>query len=79
MKRLHGIAARSACDITENESTNSNATEEWLQLKSIPAYIYKMAHAALMPSSETNVTVSSKPKYIYLTHLHDIHQNANAA
>lgn len=79
MKRLHRIAARSACDIAESKSTNSNATEEWLQLKSIPAYIYKMAHSALIPSSETNLTFSSKAEHTYLMHLHDIHQNANAA
>lgn len=78
MKRLQGIVARSASDIKENKSTNSNTTEEWLELKSIPAYIYEMAHSALTYSYETNLTFSSKPKHIYLIHLHDIHQNANA-
>lgn len=48
MKRLQGITARSACDIKENKSTNSNVTEEWFELKSIPAYIYEMAHSALI-------------------------------
>lgn len=55
MKRLQGLAARSACDIKENKSTNSNITEEWLELKSIPAYIYKMAQSALIYSSEKNL------------------------
>lgn len=54
MKRLQGIAARSACDIKENKSSNSSATEEWLELKSIPAYIYKTEHSALIWCSETN-------------------------
>lgn len=48
MNRLQGSAAGSACDIKEKKSTNSNTTKEWLQLKSIPAHIYKMAHSALI-------------------------------
>lgn len=64
MKRLQSIAAGPACDIKENKFTYSNATKEWLELKSVPAYIYKMAHSALIFPSETNVTFSSKPKHI---------------
>lgn len=72
MKRLQSIAIGSACDIKENKSTYSNATEEWLELKSVPAYIYKMAHSALIFASEINLTFSSKPKlistlFIYMT------------
>jgi len=64
MKRLQSIAAGPACDIKENKFTYSNATKEWLELKSVPAYIYEMAHSALIFPSETNVTFSSKPKHI---------------
>lgn len=77
MKRLQGSPASSACDSKEKKSTNSKTTKKWLQLESIPAHIYKWHIQLHYNSSETNLTLSSKPKEIYPIHLHDTYQNAN--
>lgn len=72
MKRLQAIAAGAACGIEENKPTNSSTMAEWLELKSVPDYMYWY----ILPKKP--LTFASKPKHIYPTRTHDTHQNANA-